>query len=347
MKKFSFLSSLLCLIILLVGCSHNLKDQKTSSTTKPDSKFFLGTIINLDIYDKPSDKIYSDAYKRIEDLEKKMSLNISTSELNKINSQAGIGYVKVSKDTYDVIEKSLKYSELSNGKFDISIGPLVKTWGIGSDHAKVPTQTEIDSLLPLINYKNILLNSEDHSVMLKEKGMILDLGAIAKGYVADEIAKTIKENGSSSAIINLGGNVLAVGGKDKNTPWKIGIQNPFSQRGEYIGIASVRDKSIVTSGIYERFFKKNGVIYHHILDTHTGYPSDNNLEGVSIISDYSIDGDALSTSVFTLGVDDGMKLINSLPGVDAIFITKDKKVYLTDGVKKIFQLTDSTFTISN
>jgi thiamine biosynthesis lipoprotein len=177
--------------------------------------------------------------------------------------------------------------------------------------------------------------------------MIIDLGAIAKGYAADEVSKVLKENAVEHAIINLGGNVFAMGKNFDGDLWKVGIQDPFSQRGDIIGMIEVENKSIVTSGIYEKYFEKDGKKYHHILNTSTGYPCDNSIAGVSIVSEKSIDGDAISTSVFSLGLEDGMKFINTIPGVECIFITKDKQVYITTGLKDNFKITNEEFTLKD
>lgn len=175
----------------------------------------------------------------------------------------------------------------------------------------------------------------------------MDLGAIAKGYAADEVAAILKKHGVKHAIINLGGNVLAIGGNVNGEPFKIGVQNPLNPRGDYMGILNIEDKTVVTSGIYEKYLEKDGKRYHHILEPKTGYPADNSIVGISIITDKSIDGDGLSTSVFLLGLDKGMELIESLDNVEAIFITTDKKVYISKGLKDNFILTNMEYTIAD
>jgi thiamine biosynthesis lipoprotein len=177
--------------------------------------------------------------------------------------------------------------------------------------------------------------------------MQVDLGAIAKGYAADEVAEILKENGVQHAIINLGGNVLTIGGNMKGSPWRIGIQDPFNPRGEFMGIITIEDKTVVTSGTYERYFEQDGKRYHHILDPRTGYPAENEVASVSIITNKSMDGDGNSTSVLLLGLEEGMKFVESQEGVDAIFVTYDKKVYITSGLKDVFTVTNSQFTLMN
>ena len=236
---------------------------------------------------------------------------------------------------------------MSNDTFDISVGPIVDLWAIGTENAKVPTKKEIKDKLPLVNYKDILLNDNSKSVKLAKKDMKIDLGGIAKGYAADKIYEYLKEEKLESALINLGGNIYVLGSKENNQPFSIGVQDPTKPRGNSIGNIKVSNKSVVTSGIYERYLEKNNKIYHHMLDPHTGYPFDNNLSSVTIVSDKSIICDALSTTTFGLGVEKGLKLVENLDGVDAIFITKDKKIYLSNNLKNKFNLTDNKFTIVN
>ncbi|OPD18746.1 thiamine biosynthesis protein ApbE [Clostridium botulinum] len=334
---------LLCIYLPLVFVGCNSKPEEPVSR----ETYLMGTIINIKAYGKNADKAVQSSVDKISHIENKMSLNISTSEVNKINKNAGIAPVKVSKNTFDVVKASLIYSEKSKGSFDITVEPLVSLWGIGTDKARIPSKDEISNALKLINYKDVIINEKESTVMLKRKGQAIDLGAIAKGYTADELKKVLLNYNVSSAFLSLGGNVYVLGNKPDKTPWKIGVQNPLEPRGDYLGIVSVSDKSVVTSGNYERFFERNGKRYHHIFDTKTGYPAEKGLISVSIISDKSIDGDALSTSVYTLGLDEGKKLIESLKDVEAVFVTKDKKVYITSGLKDTFKLTNTDFKLQN
>lgn len=342
-KKITAISCMLILCIsLLAGCA----DPKP---TEPQSKtnFFLGTVVTITLYDNASEEVFEQVFERIRDIENKMSINIEQSEVMKINESSGMNFVAVSEDTFHVIKKGIYYSELSQGKFDISIGPIVKLWNIGSKDARVPSVEEIAAKLKLVNYKNILLNETEKKIMLKEKGMIIDLGAIAKGFVADEVRTVLQENGVEHAIINLGGNIFALGNKPDGQPWTVGIQNPFEPTGTPLGAIQVMDQSVVTSGIYERFLEENGKKYHHILSTATGYPVENNLVGVSIITDKSIDGDGLSTTIFSLGLTEGMNLVEKLDGIDALFITRDAEIYTSSGLKNNFKLTNNAFTLKN
>lgn len=182
-------------------------------------------------------------------------------------------------------------------------------------------------------------------MFLKKKGMRITLGSIVKGYAADEVKRILKENKVNSAIIDLGGNLYIIGKKSDGSKFRIGIQDPFRPKGSYAGILEISDKSVVTSGDYERYFIYQGKKYNHIIDTETGYPVDNEITGISIISEFSIDGDALSTTIFALGLDKGMEFVNYLEGVEAIFITKDKSIYLTSGLEDKFVVGEASFTL--
>ncbi|MBZ9636453.1 FAD:protein FMN transferase [Clostridium sp. FP1] len=328
---------LLSIPIFLVSCKSNAKPVEKET-------YMMGTIVQLKVYGKNSEKATELALKRISDIESKMSVNIKSSEITKLNAKAGVSGEKLSKDTYSVIEKAVKYSKLTGGSLDVSIEPIVKLWGIGTDKARVPSKSEIEEKLKLVDYKDIILDSKNSTVQLRRTGQAIDLGAIAKGYTADEIKKVLIDNKVNSALINLGGNVFAVGSKPDGTSWNIGIQNPLDTRGQYLGTISVTDKSMVTSGNYERYFIVDGKRYHHIFDPKTGYPSEAGLISATIVSDNSIDGDALSTSTYILGLSKGIKLIESIKGVEAIFVTSDKKVYVTAGLKDSFNLTNKEFT---
>ncbi|MFA5524601.1 MAG: FAD:protein FMN transferase [Tissierellales bacterium] len=313
------------------------------SLIKEKTSFLLGTVVQIKLPESQPMKLFDQAFDILKDIEDKMSINIEDSEVIRINKSAGKSYVKVSPETYYVIEKGKYYSMLSEGRFDISIGPLVQLWGIGSKDARVPLQSEIDMTLSKVDYNKVLLNESDKSIMLAEEGMIIDLGGIAKGYAADIIANYLKSQDINNAIIDLGGNILTLGGNLKTDKWNIGVQNPFEPRNKYIGIINIKDKTIVTSGVYERNFTKDGKTYHHILDPFTGYPVENSLMAVSIISDISIDADGLSTAIFALGLEKGMALIENLDGIDAIFVDKDKNVYITEGIKDSFTITNDNF----
>lgn len=342
--KYLSLSSLLIFsLVFIAGCSKNNKVSSPLSRTET----LMGTVVKVTIYDSNDTKILDKAFDRVREIEKSVSINEEGTILDKVNESSGTSPVIVDEDTFKIVEKGIKYSNLSNGLFDITIGPLVKLWSIGLPEARVPSKDEIDTVLGYINYKDIELNENDNSIFLKNPNMLIDLGGIAKGYTADEISEVLTENNVHSAIIDLGGNVYTHGRKVNGEDWNVGIQNPISDRGDILGTIKVNNKSIVTSGTYERFIEKDGIKYHHILNPKTGYPYDNNISGISIISEKSIDGDALSTSVFAMGVEEGLAFVESQPNIEAIFVTTDKNIYLSSGMKNVFKLTNTEFKIAN
>jgi len=310
------------------------------------SSYALGTIINLKVYGSKGETAIKKAIEKLNDIDDKMSAFKEDSEISRITSKAGVMSQAVSKDTFFVIKKAVEYSEILEGTFDPTIRPLVKLWNIGTEQETIPEKVQIDETLKLVNYNDVILDESKNSIMLKQKNQALDVGGIAKGFAADEVRDILYEHNIKSALIDLGGNIFALGSKNDGTHWKIGIQNPFKPRGEYIGILSVKNKSVVTSGNYERYFMKDGKRFHHIIDPKTGYPSQSKIISATIISDNSIDGDGLSTGVYIIGIDKAMKIIEAIDGIGAIFVTEDKKVYMTSGVKDMCMLTDQEFILN-
>jgi thiamine biosynthesis lipoprotein len=317
------------------------RDNKQIAIEK--SFYALGTIIYLKAFGNSAEKAIEEARERLMDIDNKMSAFKDYSEISKINKNAGILPRAVSKDTFFVIKKAVEYSELSEGTFDPTIRPLVSLWGIGTKHERIPEKSEIEEKLKLVNYRNIIINKNDCSIGLKKQNQCIDVGGIAKGFAADEVKNIFVKHGVKNALIDLGGNIFALGNKDDGTPWNVGIQHPFKPRGENVGAISAKNKSIVTSGNYERFFMEGGKTFHHIIDPRTGYPSESRVISATIISDKSIDGDGLSTGVYIMGIDKAIDLIESLKGIDAIFITEDKKIHVTSGIREIFNLINKEF----
>ena len=339
-----FIFSLVSILLLYTGCS-NKRD-----TIRSGMNFQLGTLIELSIYEGGRKNIIAEAFALISNLENKLSRNKELSEISGINKNAGVSSVEVSDDTFFIIDKSIYYSDISKGFFDISVGPIVSLWGIGTAEAKVPSGKEINNLIGLIDYQKIKLTSLKKIVYLEEKGMEIDLGAIAKGYIADKVYELFKEDGVTGAIINLGGDVRLLGRKPDSAGGKlfrIGIQDPFEKRGVAAGIYEGENISIVTSGVYERYYEENGIKYHHIFNPKTGYPADSDIMGISVITEKATDGDALSTSLFMLGSAEALALAEKLKDTEVIIITKDKKIILSKGIGAKFTLINSDFVINN
>jgi len=313
----------------------------------------LGTVCSVTLFDNAHSGVFDEIFSGINDIENLMSVSIPSSDISRINAAAGIEPVQVHQDVFYVIERAKYFAEISGGAFDPTVGPLVSLWGIGSENQRVPAQEEIDALLPLVNISFLELNPETHSVFLAKQGMALDLGAIAKGYAADIAAKTARNMGVKSAKIDLGGDIILAGTKADKSPWRVGIQNPGKEHGSILGVLRLTvlpadfppQKTIVTSGVYERFFEKDGKHYHHILDPSTGYSSEKGLISVTVITEISMDADALSTALFVLGYEEGIRLLESFPQTEAVFVFKDKTIRTTPGAE--FTLTDMEYTVIN
>jgi len=305
----------------------------------------LGTVCSVTLFDDAQERVYKDIFNRLREIDNLMSVSITASDIARVNAAAGIESVHVHEDVFNVVERALYYAQLTGGAFDPTVGPLVSLWGIGGDNPRVASREEIDAVLPLVNWRNVELDRLERRVFLKKQGMSLDLGAIAKGFAADEAAAIVKNAGLKKAIIDLGGNIITCGEKEDKSLWKVAIQNPNEDRGIYLGITQVKEMSVVTSGVYERFFEEGGKRYHHIFSPGTGYPAENELLSVTIIAANSMDADALSTAVFVMGYEKGASLLETLPGVQAVFVFKDSTVRKTPGAN--FMLTDKTFHLED
>jgi thiamine biosynthesis lipoprotein len=330
---------LFCALIVLAGTALTGCRKEPSS----QAEFVLGTVCTVNLYDQGRSGVYREIFDRLREIEDRMSVTLPGTELDRINANAGIGPVAVHADVFEVLEMAVRYAELSGGGFDPTIGPLVSLWNIGGDEPRLPSQEEIDALLPLVNWRDLELDREGLTVFLKKPGMALDLGAIAKGYAADEAAEILRKNRIKRAIIDLGGNILTYGEKRDRSPWRVGVQNPLDSRGVYIGIVEIREQTVVTSGVYERFFEAAGVRYHHILSPADGYPVRNSLLSVSIVTGRSVDADALSTAVFVLGYERGKALVESLEGIGVVFVFEDRSIRICGGAG--FILTDESYRI--
>lgn len=232
----------------------------------------------------------------------------------------------------ELILEGIRYSELSDGLFDITIGSVSSLWDFTAVNPVVPSEQSIATALQSVGYAKLSLtdNSDGTYTLTKPDGLMIDLGAIAKGYIADRIKTFLLENNINNAIIDLGGNILCVGRKSADASFNIGIKKPFTESGEILSKLSLDDVSAVSSGNYERYFTKDNALYHHILNPKTGYPVDNDLTNVTIISADSLTGDCLSTTCYSLGLDAGLSLINSMDGVEAMFVTTDGKIHYSD-----------------
>ena len=361
-RRFFYLilcTALVCPMLLFTGCQ-NAADTDTAAGKEPISisSIKLNTAVQITIYDSQDKSLLDDCLALCDKYELIFSRTDEESELYKLNHRISDSAVSdqttetqptpyqingttntwhISEDLAALLSKGLSITRESNGAFDIAIAPLTSLWDFTAEDPKVPDDADIQNALPLCSSDGVTINGQD--IILPSDDIQFDVGAIAKGYIADRLKDFLVKKGVNSAIINLGGNVLCIGSKPDGTPFKVGIQKPFADRNETEAVMDITGKSVVSSGIYERCFKQNGKLYHHILNPKTGYPYDNGLISVTIISDQSVDGDALSTTCFALGLDEGLKFAEK-KGVQAVFITEDYELHYTDGFQDEIKVTD-------
>lgn len=346
-----FTASLILCSAVLSRCSAQTKSGENTAADSREpisaTEIKLSTVVTVTIYDSQDRDLLTKCMNLCDKYEKVFSRTSADSELYKLNHRK-LTPVEGTEDTYQVsddlaelISEGLDYSELSKEAFDIAIEPLTSLWDFTAEDPQVPKDSLIQAALPKCDYHNISVDKDKNEITLKTDDTAIELGAIAKGYIADRLKDYLISQNVKSAIINLGGNVLCIGGKPDNSAFKIGIQKPFADRSETIAVMDIRDKSVVSSGIYERCFEQDGILYHHLLNPKTGYPYDNGLIAVTIISDKSVDGDALSTTCFALGLEDGMKLAESLDDVQAFFVTSDYEIHYTKDFRKKIKVSET------
>lgn len=294
----------------------------------------MGTFIDLVIHHDNGEYLIRDSYLQLQQFAQRFTVNQSQSELMHVNNNAAVRPVRVKADLYELLKKAKEISVDSANPFNIAIGPLVKTWRIGFQDAKLPTNAELSDKLKIIDPTKIILDDLYQTVYLTQHGMQIDLGAIAKGYFADRIKEYLISEGVEHGFINLGGNVLTIGYSPENPSkaWNVGIQDPLSSRGEISRVVPLRDHSMVTSGINERYFELNDQRYHHLLDAKTGQPITTNIASVTIISKLSVDGEIWSTAGFLSSIEDALSYLNKQVGIEAALISNQGKVYVTNGL---------------
>ncbi len=313
---------LLAALFLCTGCSGEKIPPKLSEVG-----FYLDTVITLTAYTEDK-QILKDALQECGRYEQLLSKTVEGSDVWKINHAEGAP-VEVSDDTIVILQCAKKIGDLSGGAFDVTIAPVSALWDFKSGEHTLPDADAIDRAAGMVDYTRMLI--EGKTVTLPA-GMMIDLGGIAKGYIADRIKAYLEKRGVKHAILSFGGNIVGIGTKPDGSEWKVGIQDIDKPTGEHMLVSRNTGGSTVTSGIYERGFDLDGVRYHHLLLSDSGWPVQNELASVTIFSDSSMEGDALSTAAFVLGTENGLKLIESLDGIEAVFIAKDRTVTGSSGV---------------
>lgn len=333
-SMFHLRAALLVVLIMLLLAACGKQQERLLKVTRTS----LHTITSMTVVtsnEQQAQQAIDAAYRELERLGQMLNFYADDSELASINKNAGIRPVKVSPETFDVIQKAVFASENTEGAFDATVGPLVKLWDFKK--GVIPDKDDIEELLDQVGYKNIVLDASAQTVYLKEEGAQIDLGGILKGYAADKASLVLQKNGLSSGIVTVGGEVRAFGNKPDGAPWIVGIQNP-RQKGpndEVIATIALSNRSISTSGDYIKFFEKDGVRYHHILNPKTGYPAEQ-CGSVTVIANDGITADGFS-KIFVLGPEKGLKIAKKV-GFDAIFIDCNGKISMSEGLQDRIRL---------
>ena len=326
MKK-HFISAMLSALLFLTGCSAESSPEPVQGTF-----FAMDTMMDFTIYGESG--LIDQSESLIASLESLVSVTDTGSELYAIN-QTGSG--TLTGKASSLMEQALEICRRTDGALDLSIYPIVRAWGFTTGSYQVPDEAEIQALLPLVDYRKIQYDAADGDVTLPE-GMEIDLGSVAKGYAGQLVAQMLWEHGVQSALLNLGGNVQTVGAKPDGSPWQIGIKDPQGE--DAMMVLSVEDQAVVTSGGYERYFEQDGQTYWHIMDPSTGHPADSGLISVTIVGDEGVVCDGLSTALFVMGLEKAADLWAQSGDFEAVFVTASGEVYITEGLRDRFALTE-------
>lgn len=326
MKKY-FISAMLSALLFLTGCSAESSPEPVQGTF-----FAMDTVMDFTIYGESG--LIDQSESLIASLESLVSVTDADSELYAIN-QTGSG--TLTGKASSLMEQALEICRRTDGALDLSIYPIVRAWGFTTGSYQVPDEAEIQALLPLVDYRKIQYDAATGTVTLPE-GMEIDLGSVAKGYAGQLAAQMLREHGVQSALLNLGGNVQTVGTKPDGSPWQIGIKDPQGE--DAMMVLSVEDQAVVTSGGYERYFEQDGQTYWHIMDPSTGHPADSGLISVTIVGDEGVVCDGLSTALFVMGLEKAADLWAQSGDFEAVFVTASGEVYITEGLRDRFALTE-------
>lgn len=328
----------LLIVLVAAGAVFALRERRDPVTSR--TEYLMDTVVEIKVAEKDSPKVQQAldrAFQEMKRLNKLLSSYDPKSDVSRINKNAGIRAVKVSRDTFEVISESLRYYRLSDGALDITVGPLVRLWGIGSDKQHIPSQNDIRRILPLVNARNIKINKEASTVKLLKKGMSIDLGAIAKGYAVDSAARIIDESSISSALINAGSSSIRIVGKRRDGhPWRIGVEDPRAEN-RLLGVLELTEGSVGTSADTQRFFIRNGQRYHHIIDPGTGLPA-RGTRAITVLCRSAAEADALSTAMFVMDLPKALQLARDLPGVKIIGVDDKGKVRKTKGFPRMMTI---------
>jgi thiamine biosynthesis lipoprotein len=324
MKRSLFL--VLLAIALFTGCVRDRTLQKTET--------IMGTDVTITVIARSREEgeaAIDAGMAELRRLDAMMSLYKDASEITKVNLAAGKGPVHVSPEMIEVVEHAAEISRISDGVFDVTIGPLVVLWQMRLKEGKIPADDELSSIRPLVNYRNIIVNRKASTIFLTKAGMIMDFGGM-KGYMADRVADLFRERGIENAVIAVAGDIWVLGHREDGSPWRIGVQHP-REHDKIVTVLELRDKYVSTSGDYERFVISEKKRYHHIIDPRTGKPS-KGVISATLIGDKGAFIDPLTKIPFIVGPEEGMKIVRKF-GAEAIIVDEQGKVFMTDGIKNL------------
>lgn len=336
----------LFILMLTVGtCLAGCQEKENTAVSKTD--FAMGTVIHQTIYGKNASKNETDVMTRLREIEnQQLSWRVEGSEIAKINEAAGTKKeTSVDPLVMDWMKQTLELAADTNGAIDPTVGTVARLWDIGGDHPRVPLPKEIKEALKLVDYKDVHMNEE--GIWLEKKEQKLDLGALGKGIGSGEVKKILEADTTvKGAVISVGGSILVYGEKPDGNVWNIGVQNPRGENdGDTMGVIKTNgDKYISSSGDYEKYIMVDGKRYHHIMNPHTGYPSDSGIIATTVVCDSGILSDGLSTACMILGYEKSLPILEKYHA-EAIFIDEDKNVIATDGLKEAFTITAKDYTL--
>ena len=337
MKRFkcAFMTALaVFMIITQQGCAGKTAEPVTKQS------FYFDTVCSIAVYDmeemddeRASDAI-DDAFALCSRYESLLSRTREGTDIYRINHAEGKP-VECAPETAELIRKGLYFSEMSEGTFDITVGKLTDLWDFHAEEPVVPSEEDLQTAASTVDWRGVLV--EGNTVTLSDPETHIDLGGIAKGYIADKVSEDLRKNGVTSAIISLGGNIVCIGKKgsgEKAKPFRIGIEKPYSEQSQILGTVEAADQTVVTSGVYQRYFEAGGIRYHHILDATTGYPAQSDIAGVTLkaADGRSADCDALATIFLIMGEEKALRAVNEMEGVEAFIITTDGRQISTEGM---------------
>jgi len=308
----------------VTGCGSTTgSDQQTAEI------FAMDTIMDLTVYGESASELLTEARQLIQKYEGLFSVNIETSDVSRLNRAEGKA-VQVSPETYELIQKSIDISKETKGLFDISIYPLVRAWGFTKEEYRVPEPEELQRLLKRVDASKIQMGTDNRITL--PQGMEIDLGGIAKGYLSQKLTELFRQGGAQAAVVSLGGNVQTLGKKPDGRPFTVGITDP-SDGTSVLGTIRIGEKAVITSGSYQRYFEKDGKVYHHIIDKRTGAPAQSDLKSVTVIGEDGITADSLATALFVMGKEQAVEYAVSHPELQVVLVDTKSKIWISEGME--------------